>query len=79
MCVVALFDADRSPLKKDFETLPVSGMHKKRGQAIDGVGHAGFEREDGQFVLTVQHAQFAVSLGFNVDVVAGLEGVVRGV
>lgn len=71
--------AHKATLEKDLKSLPVVGVQEKGCQATDRLFHAGFEREREQFVVTVQHAQHTVCQGFNVDVVAGFEGVVGGV
>ncbi len=79
MGAVAMLDAHWTALEKDLKSLPIAGVQKKRRQAIDGVGHAGSEREDRQFVLTVEDAQLAVGAGFEVDIVAGFDRVAGGV
>ena len=76
---VAKVGSHKASLEKDLQSLPVAGVHKKRRQAIDRLVHPGFEVEQGQFVVTVEHTQSAVCFGLNVDVAARFKGVAGGV
>ena len=61
-------------LKEQLEVLPILAVHQKRCRAVNACGHACFELQHCFLVLAVEHAQLGVGLGFQVDIVAGFEG-----
>ena len=60
-------------LKEQLEVLPVLAVNQKRCRAVNACGHARFELHHGFLVLAVEHTQFGVGLGFQINIVAGFE------
>ena len=63
-------------LKEQLEVLPVLAVNQKRGSAVNACGRARFELQHCFLVLAVEHTQFGVGLGLQIDVVAWFEWLV---
>ena len=63
-------------LEEQLEVLPILAVNQKRGRAINAFGHTRFELHQCFLVLAVEHTQFAVGLGLQVNIVAWFERLV---